>query len=127
MNMNLRTLINESTAPDVLVHNLTLDTRTLAPGDVFVALPGAEHDGRDFIEPALAAGAVAVLMESGRELHQDDARVIPVSGLKGELGALANRLYGSPSHDLKVVAVTGTNGKTSVVDLMAQLLRCSGR
>ena len=70
--MSLRTLINESTAPDVLVHNLTLDTRTLAPGDVFVALPGAEHDGRDFIEPALAAGAVAVLMESGRELHQDD-------------------------------------------------------
>jgi UDP-N-acetylmuramyl-tripeptide synthetase len=111
----------------VLVRNLTLDTRTLAPGDVFVALPGAEHDGRDFIEPALAAGAVAVLMESGRELHQDDARVIPISGLKGELGALANRLYGSPSRDLKVVAVTGTNGKTSVVDLTAQLLRRMGR
>ena len=125
--MNLRALINESNAPDVLVHNLTLDTRTLAPGDVFVALPGAEHDGRDFIEPALAAGAVAVLMESGRELHQDDARVIPISGLKGELGALANRLYGSPSRDLKVVAVTGTNGKTSVVDLAAQLLRRVGR
>ena len=125
--MNLRTLINESSAPDVLVRNLTLDTRTLAPGDVFVALPGAEHDGRDFIEPALAAGAVAVLMESGRELHQDDARVIPISGLKGELGALANRLYGSPSRDLKVVAVTGTNGKTSVVDLTAQLLRRMGR
>ena len=124
--MNLRTLINESTGPDVLVHNLTLDTRTLAPGDVFVALPGAEHDGRDFIEPALAAGAVAVLMEPGRELHQDDARVIPISGLKGELGALANRLYGSPSRDLKVVAVTGTNGKTSVVDLTAQLLRRTG-
>ena len=125
--MNLRTLINESSAPDVLVRNLTLDTRTLAPGDVFVALPGAEHDGRDFIEPALEAGAVAVLMESGRELHQDDARVIPISGLKGELGALANRLYGSPSCDLKVVAVTGTNGKTSVVDLTAQLLRRMGR
>ena len=125
--MNLRTLINESSAPDVLVRNLALDTRTLAPGDVFVALPGAEHDGRDFIEPALAAGAVAVLMESGRELHQDDARVIPISGLKGELGALANRLYGSPSRDLKVVAVTGTNGKTSVVDLTAQLLRRMGR
>ena len=127
MSMNLRTLINESTAPDVLVHNLTLDTRTLAPGEVFVALPGAEHDGRDFIEPALAAGAVAVLMESGREIHQDDARVIPISGLKGELGALANRLYGSPSRDLKVVAVTGTNGKTSIVDLTAQLLRRAGR
>jgi len=66
-------------------------------------------------------------MESGRELHQDDARVIPISGLKGELGALANRLYGSPSRDLKVVAVTGTNGKTSVVDLTAQLLRRTGR
>ncbi len=127
MSVNLRVLINEPTAPDVLVHNLTLDTRTLMPGDVFVALPGAEHDGRDFIETALAAGAVAVLMESGRALHQDDARVIPIPGLKGELGALANRLYGSPSDDLKVVAVTGTNGKTSVVDLTAQLLRRSGR
>lgn len=125
--MNLRTLINEPDAPDVLVNNLTLDTRTLAPGDVFVALPGAEQDGRDFIESALASGAAAVLMESGRALHQDDVRVIPISGLKGELGALANRLYGSPSDGLKVVAVTGTNGKTSVVDLTAQLLRRAGR
>ena len=125
--MNLRALINEPTAPDVLVHNLTLDTRTLMPGDVFVALPGAEQDGRDFIGSALAAGAVAILMESGRALHQDDPRVIPITGLKGELGALANRLYGSPSDDLKVVAVTGTNGKTSVVDLSAQLLRRAGR
>lgn len=127
MSMNLRTLINEPDAPDVLVNNLTLDTRTLAPGDVFVALPGAEQDGRDFIESALASGAAAVLMESGRALHQDDVRVIPISGLKGELGALANRLYGSPSDGLKVVAVTGTNGKTSVVDLTAQLLRRAGR
>ena len=126
MSMNLRTLINEPDAPDVLVNNLTLDTRTLAPGDVFVALPGAEQDGRDFIESALASGAAAVLMESGRALHQDDVRVIPISGLKGELGALANRLYGSPSDGLKVVAVTGTNGKTSVVDLTAQLLRLRG-
>ena len=127
MSMNLRTLINEPAAPDVMVHNLTLDTRALEPGDVFVALPGAEHDGRDFIEPALAAGAVAVLTESGRELNRDDGRVISVSGLKGELGALANRLYGSPSGDLKVVAATGTNGKTSVVDLTAQMLRRTGR
>lgn len=127
MSMNLRTLINEPAAPDVMVHNLTLDTRALEPGDVFVALPGAEHDGRDFIEPALAAGAVAVLTESGRELNRDDERVISVSGLKGELGALANRLYGSPSGDLKVVAATGTNGKTSVVDLTAQMLRRTGR
>ena len=127
MSMNLRTLINEPAAHDVMVHNLTLDTRALEPGDVFVALPGAEHDGRDFIEPALAAGAVAVLTESGRELNRDDERVISVSGLKGELGALANRLYGSPSGDLKVVAVTGTNGKTSVVDLTAQMLRRTGR
>ena len=127
MSMNLRTLINEPAAPDVLVSNLTLDTRTLARGDVFVALPGAEHDGRDFIESALAAGAAAVLMESGRALHQDDTRVISIAGLKGELGALANRLYGSPSDDLNVVAVTGTNGKTSVVDLTAQLLRRAGR
>ena len=127
MSMNLRTLINEPTAPDVMVHNLTLDTRALEPGDVFIALPGAEHDGRDFIEPALAAGAVAVLTESGRELNRDDERVISVAGLKGELGALANRLYGSLSGDLKVVAATGTNGKTSVVDLTAQMLRRMGR
>ena len=127
MSMNLRTLINEPAAPDVMVHNLTLDTRALEPGDVFIALPGAEHDGRDFIEPALAAGAVAVLTESGRALNRDDERVISVAGLKGELGALANRLYGSPSGDLKVVAATGTNGKTSVVDLTAQMLRRMGR
>ncbi len=125
--MDLRTLINEPAAPDVLVHNLTLDSRKLEPGDVFVALPGAEQDGRDFIEPALAAGAAAVLAEPGQQISQDDARVVSISGLRGQLGALANRLYGSPSGDLKVVAATGTNGKTSVVDLTAQMLRRTGR
>ena len=125
--MDLRTLINEPAAPDVLVHNLTLDSRTLEPGDVFVALPGAEQDGRDFIEPALAAGAAAVLAEPGQQISQDDARVVSIPGLRGQLGALANRLYGSPSGDLKVVAATGTNGKTSVVDLTAQMLRRTGR
>ena len=83
MSMNLRTLINEPAAPDVMVHNLTLDTRALEPGDVFVALPGADHDGRDFIEPALAAGAVAVLAESGRELSRNDERVISRSRPQG--------------------------------------------
>lgn len=127
MNMSLRALLDDSHVPDVVAANLTLDSRNVTQNDVFIALPGSQQDGRDFIATALARGAVAVLSESDEPSASNDARVVPVPNLRARLGALANRFYGSPSSELTVVAVTGTNGKTSVVDLTAQILRHAGK
>ena len=91
--MSLRTLLDDATAPDVILTDLVLDSRDAKPGSAFIAVPGTARDGRQFIASAL------------------------------DNGAAADRFYGSPSKDLTLIAVTGTNGKTSVVDLTAQLLR----
>ena len=100
------------------------DSREVQPGDVFVAWPGAAHDARQHVPAALAAGAVAALVEAqgleAFECHRD-ARVQAWTGLKAELGPLASGWHGHPSHGVAVVAVTGTNGKTSSVWWLAQL------
>lgn len=103
------------------------DSRRVSRGDVFVATPGIRGDGRDFIAAAIARGASAVLrhVEDGKE-WQSEAFEIPVfcvMDLKARLGVLADLWYGSPSSDMTVIAVTGTNGKTSCVDWISQALR----
>ena len=68
MSMSLRALLQDPGVPDVVAANLTLDSREVRSGDVFVAVPGSEQDGREFIAPALAKGAVAVLAEPGEQV-----------------------------------------------------------
>ena len=124
--MGLRELLADQTLPEVSLSNMTLDSRDVQPNMTFIAIPGAERDGRDFIHAALELGAGVVLAEADdRELPEDD-RVIAISGLKDQLGVLADRFYRSPSCQLKVMAVTGTNGKTSIVELTRQLLQAVG-
>jgi UDP-N-acetylmuramyl-tripeptide synthetase len=124
--MGLRELLADQTLPEVPLGNMTLDSRDVQPNMIFIAVPGAERDGRDFIHAALEQGAGVVLAEAdGRELPDDD-RVIAVSGLKDQIGVLADRFYRSASCHLKVMAVTGTNGKTSIVELTRQLLQAVG-
>lgn len=105
-----------------LIRELTLDSRKVRPGDLFLAVPGLDHDGRDFIVDAIARGAAAVVYEEvGAQPMQDsDTLLLPVQGLQKQLSAIAGRFYGEPSRTLEVVAVTGTNGKTSVTQLLAQ-------
>ena len=121
--MSLRALLDDATLSDAIVTDLVLDSRDVKPGSAFVAVPGEAQDGRQFIASAIDNGATAVLAEAGPEVLDSDSRVIAVPGLKSQLGTIADRFYGSPSKDLTLIAVTGTNGKTSVVDLMAQMLR----
>ena len=125
--MGLRELLADNGAPDIAVAGMTLDSRLIRPGDAFVAVPGTKADGREFIQEALERGACAVLADSRGHSEVADHRVILIEGLKDRLGALADRFYRSPSKDLKLLSVTGTNGKTSVVELTAQLLRTTGR
>ena len=109
--------------------SLRSDSRRVQPGDGFIAWPGAQHDGRAFVAPALQAGAAACLVEAdGVEAWGfDDARIAALPGLKREAGAVAHQFFGRPSEQLSVLAVTGTNGKTSTAWWLAQALSLLGR
>ena len=104
---------------------LSLDSRSTENGSVFIAIQGSESDGRDYIDAALSRGAIAVLAEADG-LESCDPRVMPIHGLKARLGEIARRFYTDPSSSLSLLAVTGTNGKTSITDYIGQLLRLLG-
>jgi len=123
MTMNVRALLNDASLPDIEISQLVLDSREITPGDAFIAIPGTQQDGRQFISTAFTQGAVAVLCEADDQSTLTDSRVIMLPALRSKMGELADRFYGSPSQAQTVIAVTGTNGKTSVVDLAAQMLR----
>ncbi len=109
---------------DPLIRELTLDSRNIRPGDLFLAVPGARVDGRDHIADALKRGAAAVAYEAegATVLPITEAPLIPVKGLIAQLSDIAGRFYGEPSRQLNLIGVTGTNGKTSVTQLVAQAL-----
>ena len=108
---------------------LRTDSRLVQPGDAFIAWPGYATDGRDYVAAALAAGASTCLVENeGIEAFGfEDARVAALPSLKAATGLIADAYYGQPSRALRVVAVTGTNGKTSTAWWTAQTLTALGR
>ena len=103
------------------------DSREIVPGAVFFARRGRRVDARRFVTGAIASGAAAVVVEGEPVPARlaEGAAVIAVSDVMGAIGHAASRFYGEPSRDLSVVAVTGTNGKTSVTHLVA--LACGDR
>lgn len=105
------------------VRGLALDSRAVRPGDLFLAFPGTRRDGRDFIAAAAGAGAVAVLAEAeGLAVGAIPTfPVIPVAGLAARVSGIADAFYAHPSTALVVTGVTGTNGKTTCTQLLAQL------
>jgi len=112
------------------VRALTTDSRRVQPGHAFIAWPGYAVDGRQFVANALASGAAACLVEAdGMEAFalEERAEVAAMHGLKASTGALASGFMGSPSEHLRVIAVTGTNGKTSTAWWVAQALSALGR
>lgn len=111
-----------------LIRELTLDSRKVRPGDLFLAVPGTAQDGRLHIADAVARGAAAVAYEAegASKMTAHSAELLPIKGLVGQLSAIAGRFYGEPSRALRLVGVTGTNGKTSVSQLLAQALDLLG-
>ncbi len=101
---------------------LRVDSRQVMPGDAFFALPGSRDDGRRFVEDAIARGAGALLIDeqpgAAQAAGKVQCRVVP--GLRALAGAIASHFHGVPSDALRVVAVTGTNGKTSTTQWIAQ-------
>jgi len=117
------TILAELGARGVSASRLVVDSRRVQPGDVFVALPGAHVDGRAFIADAIARGAAAVLAEAGAKVGADDTvPLLEVSKLAAHAGELAHLVYGRPSERLWLCGVTGTNGKTSVSQWIAQAM-----
>ncbi|WP_183961622.1 UDP-N-acetylmuramoyl-L-alanyl-D-glutamate--2,6-diaminopimelate ligase [Chiayiivirga flava] len=125
--MRLDMLLGDSHAPPIEIDALTLDSRAVTPGAAFVALGGGSTHGLRHAPQALAAGAACVLFEppAPDDIVLPDA-AIPVPGLRATLGAMADRFFGAPSHALTVIGVTGTNGKTSTVQLLAQAFSNAG-
>jgi UDP-N-acetylmuramoyl-L-alanyl-D-glutamate--2,6-diaminopimelate ligase len=121
--MKLSQLFPGKVHADADIGGITLDSRHVRDGDLFVAFPGLRHDGRDYIAQAVAAGAAAVVLESqGAVAHQLAVPSVQIEGLAEQLSALADRFYQQPSAALQVIGITGTNGKTSVSQMLAQAL-----
>jgi len=109
--------------PAIDIGGLHFDSRAISPGDLFVALAGHDSDGHDYIEAAKARGAVAVLAE--RPLVCELPLIVAPEA-RSLLGLMADRWHASPSQELEVIAVTGTNGKTTTCFLLHALLSAAG-
>lgn len=105
----------------IKTHKLTLDSRAIAPGTAFIAIKGHQLDGSRFIDNALAAGAALVLVDSECQYQPNRANVHVIDGLANKLSLFASAFYGEPSTQFRLVGVTGTNGKSTVTSMIANL------
>ena len=116
----LRSLPSSWALPEVEVAGLAWDSRRVRPGDLFFALPGEKHDGHKFIPEAVDRGAVAAVGE--KLLPPLSVPYIVVPDARAALAHAAAEFYGHPTRDLRTIGVTGTNGKTTAVHLLGQIL-----
>jgi len=116
---------------DVLVRDITLDSRAASPGALFLACHGRTSHGLSFAKQAVARGASAVLYEDAADLVKPDFGseifVAAVPKLSQHVGTIADRFFGAPSAAVTVAGITGTNGKTTCAWLLAQALQHCGR
>mgnify|MGYP001628260205 CR=1 FL=1 len=113
---------------DVTIHGLRTDSRQVGKGDAFVALSGSRTPADHYVDDAIRAGAIVVILEVAQSApcyEYEGALVVPLPSLRRNLGRIADRFYEHPSRRMRVVGVTGTNGKTSVSHFIAQLLNAA--
>ena len=109
------------------IRGIAYDSRKVAPGEIFVAIPGLKQDGRRYVEDALARGATAVVLEGADLLEGRSVGRVLVSSARAALARLADAYCGHPSGSLTVIGITGTNGKTTTSYLVDGLLAAQGR
>lgn len=108
------------------INAIQFDSRKISKGDVFVAIIGVNVDGHKFIETSIANGAVAIVCEALPSELKDGITYIEVESANQALAFMAANFYENPSENLRLVGVTGTNGKTTVVSLLYQLFKKAG-
>lgn len=115
-------------AAGTTVTGITLDSRSVQPGDIYAALPGGTTHGARFAAQAVAAGAAAIMTDpAGAALMGDaDVPTVAVPDPRGLLGEVSAWVYGHPARDLTVIGVTGTNGKTTMTYLLAAAWESAG-
>jgi UDP-N-acetylmuramoyl-L-alanyl-D-glutamate--2,6-diaminopimelate ligase len=121
--------LDELNALGVDIARLTSDSRAVQPGDTFVAYPGTQADGRNFIAHAIERGANAVIWDAHEFKWNGEWNVpnLAVQDLRHQAGIIADQVYGHPSQKLWMVGVTGTNGKTSISHWLAKTFGALGR
>lgn len=108
------------------IEQLTFDSRAVVPFTAFVAIKGTQRDGHDHIDEAIAKGAVSIVCERLPRDRKDGVTYVRVADAQHALGIMAANFFDHPSRQLKLVGVTGTNGKTSVATLLHRLFRSLG-
>jgi UDP-N-acetylmuramoyl-L-alanyl-D-glutamate--2,6-diaminopimelate ligase len=116
-------ILNNSN-PDV--KSLTFDSRTVQPESMFFALRGENTDGHIYIDNAVSKGSVAIVCEILPDKIHENACYIQVSDSHEAMGLIASEFYGNPSQKIKLIGLTGTNGKTTIASLLYNLLRSLG-
>jgi UDP-N-acetylmuramoyl-L-alanyl-D-glutamate--2,6-diaminopimelate ligase len=127
--IGLAELLGDRTAvSDPVVSGISIDSRQIRPGDLYVALPGAHYHGAEFARQAAEAGAVAILTDTAgsRMTHGLTLPVIVVDRPRKAMAGVAATIYGEPAAALTMCAVTGTNGKTTTTFLLEAALRAGG-
>ena len=111
---------------EVEVTGVNIDSRKVEAGDMFIAVRGTQADGHQFIPAAEEKGAVAIVCETMPEQLHPEKAYIKIANAQSVTGQLATTFYGNPSEKLKLVGVTGTNGKTTIATLLYELFREMG-
>lgn len=108
------------------IHKIEFDSRKVEENDVFVAIRGTVSNGHDFIEKAINLGATAIVCDALPQVIVTGVTYIQVKDTNTALAYLATNYYGNPSQNLKLVGITGTNGKTTIASLLYQLFQKAG-
>jgi UDP-N-acetylmuramoyl-L-alanyl-D-glutamate--2,6-diaminopimelate ligase len=111
---------------DIPVHKIDFDSRNIVANDVFVAIRGTISDGHEYIGKAITLGAVAIICETFPEVLLNGITYIQVKDSNKALAYMAANYFGNPSQNLKLVGITGTNGKTTIASLLFQLFKNAG-
>ena len=111
---------------DIAINKIDFDSRKIEGADVFVAIRGSISDGHDFIEKAIQKGATAVICDAFPDTINNEVTYVQVKDTNSALAFMAANYFSEPSKNLKLVGITGTNGKTTIASLLFQLFQKAG-